>query len=410
MRRLENLERRLNSSEGTREWRRSEELKVIRREEKAVLRKTGTWMLRRRSRTISSWTSKRRRVAEAHERLRNSRTWIRCSGSVRREVEATADCENTTPNPRTRRTSAHVIFSRLAQSRLESSSQQESFVSRETSHPHNSHSISHASSLLFLSHLSTTSLPHLHSYPTNLAFHFTRRYSLRGSIECVFRSPDGTALAYRLYEPKDLTEEDTSVQVKPMFLPQTEYELLPCWIGFGRWASAEHAGFTFLFTRELQPDHKFITPTEKSVSSSSRFRASAENAAMFSQRRKSSQETFSGREGFLQYFNQFKEQIKALSSLSESEKAATLALEESKDLLAEAKLEVLKKECRVDFLDGSICELQRTNSFESYGDWPYQSWKWNISKRAGQTSRRIGAARKRTSRNSNQKYSRRLEN
>ena len=61
---------------------------------------------------------------------------------------------NTTPNPRIRRTPAHVIFS--FGSRLDSSSQES--LSQNTVILHIKHSMSHAPSLLFPSHLSTTSI------------------------------------------------------------------------------------------------------------------------------------------------------------------------------------------------------------------------------------------------------------
>ena len=52
--------------------------------------------------------------------------------------------------------------------------------------------------------------------------------------------------------------------------------------------------------------------------------------------------------------------IEALSRLSGSENAARPALEaQSNHLLAEAKSEVLKQECRADFLDCSIREFQK---------------------------------------------------
>ena len=78
MRRLKNCDHRLNSSEGSRERRRSTECKVIRREEKTVLSKTGKWRLMRRSTTSRSWTSRE------GGRFRISRTWIRCSGTGRK--------------------------------------------------------------------------------------------------------------------------------------------------------------------------------------------------------------------------------------------------------------------------------------------------------------------------------------
>ena len=64
---------------------------------------------------------------------------------------------NTPPNPRIRRTPAHVIFF-SRRSRLESSSQQESLCLIKTIILHIWHSMSHAPSLLFPSHLSSTSL------------------------------------------------------------------------------------------------------------------------------------------------------------------------------------------------------------------------------------------------------------
>ena len=48
MRRITSCERKLNSSGGSREWRRGRECKAVRREENAVLKKIGTWTLTRR--------------------------------------------------------------------------------------------------------------------------------------------------------------------------------------------------------------------------------------------------------------------------------------------------------------------------------------------------------------------------
>ena len=60
------------------------------------------------------------------------------------------------------------------------------------------------------------------------------------------------------------------------------------------------------------------------------------------------------------HIEQFEEENEARSRLSESENAARRALEEQRDhLLAEAKSEVLKQECRADFLNCCIRELQR---------------------------------------------------
>ena len=68
--------------------------------------------------------------------------------------------------------------------------------------------------LTFHVHSSPTFCPTI--YQTFVAVHFTRRFSLRGYTECVFRLPAETHSPTG-YEPKDLTEEDTSILVKPMF-------------------------------------------------------------------------------------------------------------------------------------------------------------------------------------------------
>ena len=81
---------------------------------------------------------------------------------------------------------------------------------------------------------------------------------------------------------------------------------------------------------------------------------------MFSHKRKSSQESFSDREGISLAHRAVRGENEALSRLSESENAARLALEEQRHhQFAEAKSEVLKQECRADFLDCCIRELQR---------------------------------------------------
>ena len=57
---------------------------------------------------------------------------------------------------------------------------------------------------------------HLTIYPTFSDVHFTQRFILRRSIECVFR-PLAETHPPTGYEPKDLSEEDNSILVKPMF-------------------------------------------------------------------------------------------------------------------------------------------------------------------------------------------------
>ena len=73
--------------------------------------------------------------------------------------------------------------------------------------------------------------------------------------------------------------------------------------------------------KEVQTNREFMTLTEKAMSSSSRFRASAVKlAAMFSHKRKSSQESHSDRDGTPLAHRAGQGENEALSRLSESEK------------------------------------------------------------------------------------------
>ena len=85
-----------------------------------------------------------------------------------------------------------VFFSRG--SRLESSSPQESLSRKSFSHlaQHVAHALVVVSFTLehyltFHVHSNPTFYPTIN--PTFVAVHFTRRFTLRGSIECVFRPP-----------------------------------------------------------------------------------------------------------------------------------------------------------------------------------------------------------------------------
>ena len=81
---------------------------------------------------------------------------------------------------------------------------------------------------------------------------------------------------------------------------------------------------------------------------------------MFSHKRKSNQESHFDRRNISLAHRAVRGESEALSKLSESENAARLALEEQRDhLLAEAKSEVFRQECRADFLDCCTRELQR---------------------------------------------------
>ena len=127
--------------------------------------------------------------------------------------------------------------------------------------------MSHAPSLLFPSHLSTTSLSTC--TPVRPSTRPSTRPSLmstsHGDLSCADPSnvsfgPLAETHSPTGYEPKDLTEEDTSILVKPMFFHRPSMTSTcdsaesiatpPSWIGFGWWANTEYAGFTAVLTGE----------------------------------------------------------------------------------------------------------------------------------------------------------------
>ena len=74
---------------------------------------------------------------------------------------------------------------------------------------HMSHSMSHTPSLLVPSHLSTSSFCTCSPFrpsirpSTRPSLLSTRRFTMGGSIECVFRPPGGTTLAFSMWRPKN---------------------------------------------------------------------------------------------------------------------------------------------------------------------------------------------------------------
>ena len=188
---------------------------------------------------------------------------------------------------------------------------------------------------------------------------------LRVSHACVFRSYP------TVYDPNNLIE-DNSIEIKPMFFhkpsmtstydspesiatPPLESDLDDDQI------RNMLASPLYLQEREASGDRSRV-----SVSSSSHFRESAGRPAdVFSHKRKSSQESHSDREGIPLAHRAVRGENEALSRLSESENAARLALEEQGDhLLAEAKSEVKKQECRACFKMRAWC-LHTRGRFES---------------------------------------------
>ena len=211
---------------------------------------------------------------------------------------------STTPNPRTCNTSAHVNFSRVAHDF--SHGVRKRCVS-PSSRSHVLHSMSHAPSLLFPSHLNTTSLSTC--TPIRPSIRPPTRPSLlstsHGDLPCADPSnvsfgPVAETHSPTGYEPRDLTEEDNSFLVKPMFF-QSPSRTSTYDSGESIATSAPELDLDdeqirnmlesplYLQEREVTADRSRVHHSfeEPSVSSSSHFRESARKpAVMFSNKKK----------------------------------------------------------------------------------------------------------------------------
>ena len=90
--------------------------------------------------------------------------------------------------------------------------------------------------------------------------------------------------------------------------------------------------------------------------------------ALFSSKNRSNQETFSEREDFSSGHQQFLGNSEPLFRLSNPVNSAKCVLDGSRDhILAAAKCELMKQECKVDSLNTCIRELQRQAHFSAFG-------------------------------------------
>ena len=145
----------------------------------------------------------------------------------------------------------------------------------------------------------------------------------------------------------------------------------------------------------MPTDHEFITPLEKTQRQT--------HPQTKESRVKSSQEPFSDREGISSRQQSVQGKGETFFRFSHLEEAARTVLEEQRDhLLAEAKSEVLKQECRADFLDCSFRELQR-QAHSSRTEIEHTNLGFEESRRE-QSRLDVGATRKSPSRYSHQKY------
>ena len=170
-------------------------------------------------------------------------------------------------------------------------------MSHKTVVLHIQHRMWHAPSLLFPSHLSTSSL--FTCTPVRPSTRLSLLSTSHGHLPCADPSNvsfDSLAEPHSpaSYEPKDLTEEDSSILVKPDS---------PSKIGF--WTMSKH-GTCWLYhctckrEKHVPTDHEFTTPSEKTQCQVHLNPEKVqEPAAMLSHKRKSSQETLSYRRHFL---------------------------------------------------------------------------------------------------------------
>ena len=150
------------------------------------------------------------------------------------------------------------------------------------------------------------------------------------------------------YEPKDLAEND-DLCVKPLLFHR---------------ANSCSAGFTNVFAGERSKCGPITSLSlckkklgVKFISSSVEY---GKPVALFSSKRMSSQETFSDREELSSEHQQVLGNNEPLVRFSHPETSAKSLLEGHRDrMLAEAKSEILKQECKVDSLNDCIRELQR---------------------------------------------------
>ena len=121
--------------------------------------------------------------------------------------------------------------------------------------------------------------------------------------------------------------------------------------------------------------------------------------------RKSSQDKSSDMEGISSGHQTVQGEGETFVRIFKPQETWRLVLEDRReDLFAGAKSEILKQECKVDFLNTSTREFQREAHSSRLEMDNVNCGYEESSKRASQASRRTGSTRKGTSRKSHQKY------
>ena len=147
------------------------------------------------------------------------------------------------------------------------------------------------------------------------------------------------------YEPKDRFVEDTSFLVKPMFF----HKPLRLPMGFTEYAGFHHC--TYRREKQVPTDHEFITLSEKNQCPVHlTFEKVQGSLPQCSHKKESRVKThFPDRDDISSGHETVQGKGETFFRFSHPEEATRLVFEEQRDhLLAEAKSEILKQECKVD--------------------------------------------------------------
>ena len=270
-------------------------------------------------------------------------------------------------------------------------------------------------------------LPHFHSsptffptfYQTFIDVRFTRRLTLRGSIECL-SVPGWNTPAYRLWA--QISHWRTQLYIgQTNVLPRTEYDVdlwiswkhcdSACWIGLGWWANTEYAAFTTVLPGERSKCRPITTLSllqrklsVKFVSLPRKCRETCRNVR--TQKKVESRNTFRQRRRFLRASTSSSKRRNLIQVLWSGRSCEISSWRTKRSSTRRSKNWTLEARIRMQsgFSQHFLSWVSKTRSFRWFRNGLRKLWRWKISKRAGQTSWRIGSSRKSTSRNSHQKY------
>ena len=311
---------------------------------------------------------------------------------------------NTTPIPRTRRNSAHVIL--LAWLKTWFIKSTGNISVSKNSHLHIQRAMSYAQSLLIPPCFTSS------AYSTHISNLSSLLFVAHGDDHC--DEPQHFATFGPLAEPQLLAGHEPNDLISTKVLPQTEHDS-DLWFSWELCDSPPEsdlddmlASTLFLQEREASADRSRVyhSHRENSVSSSSHFRASAGRLLQCSHTKESQVKNHTPTEKvFLWHIEQFEEKMKLYPD--------SLNRKVLRDLLLKNK-EILTRRGKSWSIEARMWSwlswlfhswTSKTNSFQPFGNWLCRSWMRRISKRAVQASRSVDATWKSTSRNSHSKYS-----